>query len=376
MRIAGSLLGVAGLILAFVPIPWMPALALAMALGAVLLVDPATLRDAWGLRTFLLLATTVLATGALVGWSLGVKQGLAAGLAALLRLSVLVLVLALASRTLDTDRLERVASRLGLRRLGLACGLALNTMPHLADACRDAWIALGARRGRQHPRPRDLGLLAETLLAHTARIAEQAGLAAALRGHGSLSALPSPGRAAPPLFIVTGRSGRGKTPALQSIVVRLHEVGVPVRGFLQLPLWREGRKDGFSLRDLSSGEEAPLARRAADDRGQHGTPFLFDAAGFKLARQATRSLPAGTVLVVDEVGAVELRGAGHWPALRRALAHRGLAAVLLSMRRPVVPAFLALLRASSPVVVDVELVADPVAEVMRALEPILGLPLR
>lgn len=370
MRWIGSALAVAALVLAFVPLAHGSTLALALALASVLLVDPRTLRDAWGLRTFVLVALAVLGTGLLVGLTAGPQQGLASALTALARFAVLILVMALASRALDTDRLERVTDRLGLRRLGLTCGLALNAMPHLGEACRDAWIALGARRGRKHPAARDLPLLAETLLAHAARTAEQAGLAAALRGHHALVARPRPPATSAQIVIVTGRSGRGKTPTLLTVVGRLQARGVPVRGFLQLPIWREGRKDGFELQDLRGGSPQLLARRTVDDRGQHGTPFVFEPAGFELARRATRRLPPGVVLVIDELGAVELRGAGHWSALRRALASKAPRAVLLAMRRPVVPAFLTLLEAASPVVVDVETVTDPVAEILRALAPL------
>ena len=70
-------------------------------------------------------------------------------------------------------------------------------------------------------------------------------------------------------------------------------------GFLQLPVWDGDRKAGFRLHDLESGQERTLARRAPDDRGQLGTPFIFEPEGFELARRATRSLPRGTVVVVD-----------------------------------------------------------------------------
>ena len=76
---------------------------------------------------------------------------------------------------------------------------------------------------------------------------------------------------------------------------------------------------GFRVRDLQTGEEAPLAERKPRGSGQHGTCFVFDQRGLDLARRALSSVPEGAVLVVDELGPVELRGKGHMPVLRKAV---------------------------------------------------------
>jgi hypothetical protein len=77
------------------------------------------------------------------------------------------------------------------------------------------------------------------------------------------------------------------------------------------------------------------------------------------------------VLILDELGPVELRGGGHMPAVRRALRRRGLAAVLATVRPALIPSLLSQLAVPSVVIVDVERADHPVSAVLDALRPVL-----
>jgi nucleoside-triphosphatase THEP1 len=362
-----AVLALAALVAVFLPGPLPPLVAVAAAVLVALATEPAILWGTFTGRSLTVLLLLVAVPGGAVAMALGPERGLAASLLTLERVVVLALLLAVAARRLDTEALERLAARAGLERLGLVAGLALNAMPHLAEAWRDAWLALAVRRGRSRPRLADLPLLAEVMLAHTARTAEQAAVAAALRGHPAISGTPRPVAVAPQLVVVTGRSGRGKTPAVAAVVDALRAQGVTVVGFQQLPRLTDGKKDGFDVIDLASGARCQLGRWVGPDAGEHGTPFVFSPEGFALARAAVAAIPEGSVLVVDEIGAVELRGAGHWPALERALASPRPAAVVVVARRPLVPALLGRLRAPGAVITDVEAEVDPIASLGRAV---------
>jgi nucleoside-triphosphatase THEP1 len=360
-------LALIALVATFLPLPLAPLVALAAAVILTLLAEPAILWRSFTGRSLTLLVLFVAVPGGLVAVVVGPGRALAVSLLAFERLVVLSLLLAVATRRLDTEAVERLARRAGLERLGLVMGLALNAMPHLAEAWRDAFIALSSRRGRRVPRLGDLPLLAEVMLAHTARTAEAAAVAAALRGHPALTGTPRPVAVSPLLVVVTGRSGRGKTPTVAAVVAELVSRCVPVVGFQQIALFRDGEKDGFAILDVASGERRALGRWVGPGEGQHGTPFVFSPEGFALAREAVADIPEGAVLVVDEIGPVELRGGGHWPALRVALASSQPAAIIAVVRRALVPALLGMLRAPGAVVVDVETTPDPAGAVSRAL---------
>jgi nucleoside-triphosphatase THEP1/energy-coupling factor transporter transmembrane protein EcfT len=374
VSVLGACLALAAVILAFLPNPLAPPLTLLAALLAALLLEPSALRRAW--RGPALLA--VLAAGAggavLVGWTAAPARGLAVGAAIALRLLAFLLLAALAARRLDVEGLQRGAARLHLRRLGLAGGLALNALPHLGEAARDAWTALAVRRGRRRPRLTDMPRLAEVLLAHTGRVAEEAAAAAALRGHRAL-ARPAPGLPAVPLLVVvTGKPAAGKTPAVRAAAEELAGRGVDVAGFVQIPVFEDGGKGGYRVRDVATGEERTLAVKVGERRGQSGTPFRFEANGFAFARRALARVRAGCVVVLDELGPVELRGGGHMPAVRRALARPGIAAVLVTVRPALIPSFLALLTAPSATIVNVETEIDPHTALLAALAPALPPP--
>jgi len=353
-------------VVVFVPAAPAPVLALVLAVVAALLVDPralaATLRA--GLLLALLFAAAV--TAGVVAWSAGPGRGLAVGSRFLLRLLVLATGTTILARAVDAEALLALAARARLERLGLVLGLALNVLPHLALAVGEVWTALRIRhrgRGLLLAVPR----LAEVLLAHTARLAEEATAAASLRGHTALAESSGPLTAPVRTVVVTGARGSGKTTAVVEAGRRLLELGVGVAGFAQPGTWEEGERTGFELVDLATGERAELARRTTPSQGEHGTGYRFERSGFALGERALARARPGGVLVVDELGPVELRGRGHMSAVRQALATPGLAVAVVVVRRSLVPTLLAALALEDVTVLDVELHDDPAGAIVAAV---------
>jgi nucleoside-triphosphatase THEP1 len=156
-----------------------------------------------------------------------------------------------------------------------------------------------------------------------------------------------------PVVVAAGVRNSGKTAAVSALVERLQRRGVRVTGFVQPGIFEDGLKVGFAVRDLATGEEAVLARVAPERQGDHGTSYLFDDAGFTLARRALGRASPGDLVVVDELGPVELRGQGHMPAVQRALGVPGLAGLVVVVRSQLVPALLAALPVGDASVVEV-----------------------
>lgn len=332
-------------------------------------------RQAWRrvVRVGLVLGAVFAAAvaAAAVAWSSGLERGLTIGATVLLRLVVLGSAAAVLARSVDADTVSRAAARLGMERLGLVFGLALNALPHLAESISVVWSAHRIRSGGRWTAVRRLPALAEVLLAHTGRIADQAAAAAALRGHTALTRPLAPLVHDATTVIVTGSTGCGKTPLVASVVEALVERGVRVGGFVQPAVIEDGRKVGFMIRDVATGETAVLAKKVGAGAGSFGTSFEFAEAGFELARAALGGLESGSVAVVDELGPLELRGGGHWPAVQRLLTGSEIAGLLVVVRRTLVPALIEALDAGDVVVVDLENCAgDPVEAVTDALAPV------
>ncbi len=352
-RIAALMLVVATAVVLFGSPVW-AAWAALIAVTAAWYLDPPAVRA--GLRVGVVLAVIFAAsvTAAVVAWAEGPERGLTVGGTVLLRLLVLTVAAAVLVRRVDAEALLRLTTRLGFERLGLVLGLALNALPWIAETSGEVWTAYSMRSRGLVDRLRRLPGLGEVLLAHTARVAEEAAAAASLRGHSALTRpridLPLPVR----MVIVTGPTDGGKTGAVLALAERLQSGGVPVAGFVQIGERESGRKVGFRLRDIATGEEERLAVLCDRSEGEFGTRFRFLDDGFQLGRQALARVRPGGVVIVDEIGPVELRGAGHMPAVQRAVKAPGIAGAVVVVRRPLVPALLAALEASDAVVVDVE----------------------
>lgn len=343
-----------------------------VAIVAAWILDPPALRA--GLRFGAVLAIVFAAaiTGAVVAWAQGPQRGIELGGMVLLRLLVLTVAAAVLVRSVNADTILRVTRRMGFERLGLVLGLALNSLPRLAEAAGDVWTASKVRSDGVIERFRRLPGLGEVLLAHTARIAEEAAAAASLRGHSALIRSGERLRALVRVVVVTGPGDGGKTETATAVADRLKGLGLPVAGFVQPGEFADGRKVGFRVRDIATGEETALATEVERGRGDFGTRFQFSDAGFRLGRASLSHAAEAAVVIIDELGPVELRGQGHMPAVREALAAPGLSGAVIVVRRSLVPSLIAELDASDAIVVDIESEKEDVVQAIvdaLAMEP-------
>jgi nucleoside-triphosphatase THEP1 len=352
-RIAAVLLAIATAVVLFAdPVYAVWAALVAMAVAWIL--DPLALRVGFRFGAVLAIVFAAAITATVVAWAEGPERGMELGGMVLLRLSVLTVSAAVLVRAVNAERLLRATRRFGMERLGLVLGLALNSLPRLADASTDVWTATRVRSDGALARLRRIPGLGEVLLAHTARIAEEAAAAASLRGHSALTRTGETLRATVRVVVVTGPGDGGKTGAVVTAADRLRDTGLSLAGFVQPGEYEDTRKTGFLLRDLATGDEATLATLGDRTGGDFGTRFRFSNDGFRLGRKALSRAAPGSVVIVDELGPVEMRGRGHMPAVRTALATPALLGAVLVVRRTLVPSLLAALDASDAVVIDVE----------------------
>jgi nucleoside-triphosphatase THEP1 len=350
-RIATLLLAMSTAVVLFGD-PLYAAWAALIVMAAAWILDPSALRAGLRFSAVIAIAFAAAITAAVVAWAEGPQRGIELGGMMLLRLLVLTVAAAVLVRSVNAEALLRAAQKMGFERLGLVLGLALNSLPRLAEAASDVWTASKVRHNGAVARLRRLPGLGEVLLAHTARIAEEAAAAASLRGHSALTRTGDGLRASIRVVVVTGPTGGGKTESVVAVADRLREEGAAVAGFVQPGEFEEDRKVGFRLRDIATGEEAVLATLGERREGDFGTRFQFAEEGFRLGREALSRTSSGAVVFIDELGPVELRGQGHMPAVRSALAVPNLVGAVIVVRRHLVPALLAELDASDAIVID------------------------
>lgn len=281
----------------------------------------------WAITILLALATGV-ALGRKDLEVLGVpisSEGLLAGALMVVRGALIFGIAAWAGPALAGRRMPLGLARLGLAPLGGAATVALGLLPALKDRLALAGAPEGepprglrARFGRAQE-------LAVQAFCETVRLAQEL---AEVTGR-------APGHR---LVAVVGDPGQGKTSCVSEVARRLREAGLQVGGIVQPAIVQGGRRVGYDLQDLATGERHPIARLRED--GRPGTPrFVFEESGWAWAADRIRRARRDTdVLVVDELGRLEAIGAGHLPAIREALPGDRARWWVLAIRRDALPA--------------------------------------
>ena len=271
----------------------------------------------------------------------GLLDGLAAGAAMVLRATMVLFGFTAISVELRTPSILACVERRGLRGLSDALGMAFATLPAFTSALAD-----------QRHLWRRPGQLIVSLLQIANRLVEAG----------------SAGSTARSAVVITGATGSGKTTLTLAIVDRLRSRGVRVAGIAAPGLLTDGRRTGFDLVNLATGERASLAREKQNVGGPHArwSRFAFTPEGLALGRRAlTDDARGADVVVVDEVGPFELSGGGWAPSLD-ALTHGYHGTLLLVVRESVVGAVKARWGPADTTVYDVA-AADP-DQVARRLE--------
>lgn len=127
----------------------------------------------------------------------------------------------------------------------------------------------------------------------------------------------------PPVFIITGEQGQCKTTFLHQVLGLIVGANVRVRGTIAPGHVRDGRRSGFTLVDLATGEHEELCSIDPDPRCEVHGRFYFRPEALAFGRRALAPPdPRSTdLLVVDEVGRFELQGAVWADSLDRLVGH-------------------------------------------------------
>ena len=122
-----------------------------------------------------------------------------------------------------------------------------------------------------------------------------------------------------PLFILTGRINQGKTSFTQQLIDELQNEGLRVSGFVTLGNTNDSSRNAYKIKNLQSGEETALCTTHPNPANAHYGRFYFEEAGIKkgcdIITQSLTQLP--DLLVIDELGPMEINNRGWAPALEK-----------------------------------------------------------
>lgn len=130
-------------------------------------------------------------------------------------------------------------------------------------------------------------------------------------------------------LIITGPIGSGKTQTVLALAETLRRNGVAVAGVVSPRVFQEGKTVGYWVQDLQSGRRASLC--SLTPPGLRFRRFFFSPEALVFANAVlTQAARQAEVIVVDEVGPLELSGGGFAPGLR--LSFSSPAFLLLTVR--------------------------------------------
>ena len=136
------------------------------------------------------------------------------------------------------------------------------------------------------------------------------------------------------VYILTGTVHSGKTTLLKQLVRLLKQEGINVRGHLSEAIHQDNKKIGYDLLDLKDGTFFPFLRMEGDDDWERIGPYFFMPFSVRKAETIMLGDPDADVFIVDEVGPLELKGRGLWPALKKSLAQSS-AKILIVVRKSI-----------------------------------------
>jgi nucleoside-triphosphatase THEP1 len=141
------------------------------------------------------------------------------------------------------------------------------------------------------------------------------------------------------LFVLTGPSGSGKTTTCRRWIALARQQGLDCAGILCPARFAGEHKMGIDLLDVRTEERCPLARVDDQPAELRIGPFRFDTQAIERAKAILDTACPCDVLVVDEIGPLELeRGQGWVNALDVLRAGRFRAAIAV-VRPRLVEAF-------------------------------------
>jgi len=121
-----------------------------------------------------------------------------------------------------------------------------------------------------------------------------------------------------PRLLLEGRPGVGKTTVARRLLNLLQEAGVPAGGFTTGELRTAGRREGFVV-EAASGAKEVLAHVGLPGPPRVGRYGVDLAAFERVALPALRTPRTGGVVVVDELGKMELASAAFRDAVTQLL---------------------------------------------------------
>lgn len=154
-----------------------------------------------------------------------------------------------------------------------------------------------------------------------------------------------------PVIIVCGERGEGKTHFIKEIVQELQKQSINYSGFYAQGIGSGNLRDGYDMVLLPNNVVQELCRRVA----QCGNPmdsFKFNSKSIELGEATLAAAPQGEVVIIDEIGLLELQGSVWANALSSLLSNNN-NPIIISVRKLYLQGVIDQWKIQNPFIVDI-----------------------
>jgi nucleoside-triphosphatase len=136
------------------------------------------------------------------------------------------------------------------------------------------------------------------------------------------------------LWIITGEIGAGKTVLCASLIDVFEDLGWQISGLRSPAIFENGEKTGIAVENLATGEIQKLAVHDYKPDGLEDDPihWRFDPQVLAWGNEVFAQITPTDLLVVDEIGPLEMKREQGWVNALRALDSRQYRQAILVMR--------------------------------------------
>ena len=121
------------------------------------------------------------------------------------------------------------------------------------------------------------------------------------------------------IYIIAGDQREGKTSFLKQVIENLRAKRVNVEGIIAEGIDMDGKRTGFKLINISNNKDVILCGINEKPEWEKTGKYYFNPGGLEFGREVLNKLSADSVLVIDEIGPLEMSGGGWAESIQKIL---------------------------------------------------------
>jgi len=129
------------------------------------------------------------------------------------------------------------------------------------------------------------------------------------------------------VFVLSAPVHSGKTTWLSQVVAELKRQHRRCKGVLTYAVFDDDKRVGYDIENIETGRRQPFIRRVGCDIGFGDSDvylgdYNFSSVVIEEVNQMLKDAVNTDVVVIDEIGPLELRGRGFFPAISFLMSHQ------------------------------------------------------